>query len=159
MRFSDKPTKASPVLYQPAYVAPAGANRFAPPTAAFENVADANGKLVTLTLQGSERTNEMVLIIPKDSGLDRLEFEGKRFVPTPDTINPLGTIFGCVTRDCRNKSVTLHFAKAQPVEVLLGEIDYGIPPDGEVLENARPGTSVASQSGDTTIIFGKVKLP
>jgi hypothetical protein len=101
----------------------------------------------------------MLVVIPKDSRLDRIEFEGKRFIPAPDAANPLGTIFGCLTRDCRNKSVTLHFAKARPVEVWLGEIDYGIPADGGLLENARPGTSIASQSGDSTIVFGKVKLP
>jgi hypothetical protein len=159
MPFSDKPIKASPISSQPAYLAPAGPNRFPPPTAAFENIADATGRLVTLTLQGSERTNEMLLVVPRNSGLDRIEFEGKRFVPLPNAENPLGTVFGCVTRDCRNKSVTLHFAKTQPVEVWIAEIDYAIPPDGEQLENVRPATTVASQSGDTTIVFGKVKLP
>jgi hypothetical protein len=159
MPFSDKPIKASPLSTQPAYVAPAGANRFAQPVAAFENIADATGRLVTMTLQGSERTNEMLLVVPKNSGLDRIEFEGKRFVPVPNAENPLGTIFGCVTRDCRDKSVTLHFANTRPVDVWVGEIDYGIPPDGQPLENVRPGTTVASQSGDTTIVFGKLKLP
>jgi hypothetical protein len=159
MTFSDNPTQATPISSQPAYLAPAGANRFTPPTAAFENIADATGRLVTLTLQGSERTNEMLLAVPKNSGLDRIEFEGKRFVPSPDANNPLGTIFGCVTRDCRNKSVTLHFADTHPVDLWLAEIDFAIPPDGEQLENARPPTTVASQSGDTTIVLGKVKLP
>ena len=159
MPFSDKPIKASPLSTQPAYLAPAGANRFAQPVAAFENIADATGRLVTMTLQGSERTNEMLLVVPKNSGLDRIEFEGKRFVPVPNAENPLGTIFGCVTRDCRDKSVTLHFANTRPVDVWVGEIDYGIPPDGQPLENVRPGTTVASQSGDTTIVFGKLKLP
>jgi len=159
MSFSDKPVAATPLLYRPEYVAPAGANRYPPPAAAFENIADATGRLVTLTLQGSERTNEMLLIVPKGSGLDRIEFEGKQFVPAPNADNPLGTVFGCVTRDCRNKNVTLHFVNTRPVEVWIGEIDYAIPSDGEQLENVRPATTVASQSGDTTIIFGKVKLP
>ena len=101
----------------------------------------------------------MLLVVPKNSGLDRIEFEGKRFVPLANAVNPLGTVFGCLTRDCRNKSVTLHFANTHPVEMWLAEIDYSIPPDGEQLENARPPTTVASQSGDTTIDFGKVKLP
>jgi len=157
--FSDKPSEASPLLYRPAYVAPAGANRFPAPAATFENIADATGRLVTLTLQGSERTNEMLLVVPKGSGLDRIEFEGKRFVPVAEADNPLGTIFGCVTRDCRNKSVTLHFGNTRPVEVWIGETDFAIPPDGAQLENVRPASTVASQSGDTTIVFGKVKLP
>jgi hypothetical protein len=41
----------------------------------------------------------------------------------------------------------------------IAEIDYAIPPDGEQIESVRPATTVASQSGDTTIVFGKVKLP
>jgi len=97
--------------------------------------------------------------VPNGAGLNRVELEGRSFVPAPGASNPVGTIIGCVTRDCRNKSVTLQFDSKRPVDVLLGEIDYGLPADGARLESVRPNTTVASQSGDTTIVFGKLTLP
>ena len=158
MPFSSTPQPISPLLYSPTYVAPAGAARFPSPDATIERTATADGALVTLTFHGSERSNEMLLVVPKDAALDRIEFEGRRLVPAPNASNPLGTVFGCVTEDCRNKKVTLHFRSARPVEVWIGEIDYGIPADGSRLESVRPDTTIASQSGDTTIVVGKLKL-
>lgn len=159
MPFSSAPEDASPLLRRPVYVAPSAASRYPAPDAEIERIATGDGRLVTLTFRGSARANEMLLVIPKDSGLDRIEFEGKKFAPRPDATNPLGTVFGCLTRDCRDKKVTLHFASRRPVEVSIGEIDYGLPDDGARLEAVRPDTTVASQSGDTTIVFGKLKLP
>ena len=159
MPFSSTPEDVSPLLRLPAYVAAAGAPRFPAPDAEVERTATGDGKLVTLTFHGSDRANEMLLVIPKDSSLDRIEFEGRSFIPSPNATNPLGTVFGCLTRDCRDKKVTLHFTSQRPVEVSIGEIDYGIPDDGARLEAVRPDTTIASQSGDTTIVFGKLKLP
>jgi hypothetical protein len=159
MPLSAKPEKASPIMFQPAYVADAGASRFAAPNAGIVAVPEGHGRKVTLTLDGSERTNEMLLVVPTGAGLSRVEIEGKSFVPSPDASNPAGTIIGCLTRDCRNKTVSLQFDSRRPVDVWLGEIDYGLPPDGSRLESVRPNTTVASQSGDSTIVFEKVALP
>jgi len=159
MPFSAAPEKASPLMYQPAYVAAAGPTRFAEPDAAIATAPQGSGRKVTLTFDGSDRSNEIILVVPNGAGLNRVELEGRSFVPAPGASNPVGTIIGCVTRDCRNKSVTLQFDSKRPVDVLLGEIDYGLPADGARLESVRPNTTVASQSGDTTIVFGKLTLP
>jgi hypothetical protein len=159
MPFSDKPERATPVTFQPSYVAPAGATRFAAPTATVASTANGAGRRVTLTLQGSDAANRMFVVVPKDAGLSVIAIEGKTFVPAADSLNPVGTIFGCLTNDCRSKSVTLSFASRRPVEIWIGEQRYGLPPDGTTLRKARPQTAIPSQTGDTTIIFGKVKLP
>jgi len=158
MPFSATPEKASPIMFQQAFVASAGATRYAAPDAAIFTAPQGQGRKVTLTFDGSERTNEILLVVPNGAGLSRVEIEGKSFVPAPDTSNPAGTIIGCLTRDCRNKSVTLQFDSKRPVEVWLGEIDYGLPADGARLESVRPNTTIASQSGDSTIVFGKLTL-
>jgi hypothetical protein len=63
MRFSATPEKASPILFQPSYVAAAGALRFAAPGAAVVSTHRSRRR-VTLTLKGSERTNESCSSFP-----------------------------------------------------------------------------------------------
>ncbi|HEY4939873.1 MAG TPA: M20/M25/M40 family metallo-hydrolase [Rhizomicrobium sp.] len=159
MPFSDKREQASPILFQPSYVAPAGATRFAAPAAAIASAPDGAGRRVTLTLRGSNSANRMFVVVPNGSGLSRIEIAGKAFVPAKDSLNPVGTIFGCVTDDCRGMSVTLSFDSKRPVDIWLGEQRYGLPPDGAKLVQARPNTTIPSQNGDTTIVFGTLRLP
>lgn len=157
--FSRKPERIAPTRFQPSYVAPAGASRFAAPAAVVTSTPQGSGRRVTITLQGSVDANEMFVAVPGEAGLVKIEFEGKTFVPAKQSLNPWGTIFGCVTRDCRSMTVALDFDLKRPAQVVVGEQRFGLPPDGSRLENVRPATTVASQSGDTTIVLGKLKLP
>jgi hypothetical protein len=157
--FSREPQMASPIAFQRSYVADAGATRFAAPSATVISSPDAKGRSVTLRLAGSPQANRMFVVVPKDSALTSIEIEGKTFMVGESTINPAGTIFGCLTNDCSGKAVTLNFASAKPVDILIGEQRYGLPPDGAKLEAARPATTVPSQTGDTVIVFGKLRLP
>ncbi len=159
MPFSAKPERASPVSFQPSYISPAGAPRFAVPATSVSAISDGAGRRVTLMLKGSAVASRMFVVIPKDAPLAGITFEGHAFTPAKDSLNPLGTVFACVTGDCRGKSVTLRFATRRPVEIWLGEQRYGLPPDGAKLVAARPATAIPVQTGDTTIVFGKVKLP
>ncbi|MBL6851942.1 MAG: hypothetical protein ISQ86_01035, partial [Alphaproteobacteria bacterium] len=52
----------------------------------------------------------------------------------------------------------LTFATPAKVEFTLGEQTYGLPDDAAKLLHARPATTVAAQSGNTTIVFGKLTL-
>ncbi|HXC57137.1 MAG TPA: M20/M25/M40 family metallo-hydrolase [Rhizomicrobium sp.] len=157
--FGDTPQFASPVALQPSYMAPAGAMRYAAPGARATSVSDGAGRSVTLVLQGSPGANRMVVVVPKDAGLTRVALDGEVFVTAADTLNPRGTIIACSTDDCRSKTLTLSFAARQPVEILLAEQHYGLPPDGRKLAATRPDTAIPSQTGDSTIVYGKVKLP
>jgi hypothetical protein len=159
MPFSAKPEHASPVGFQPSYVAPAGVTRFAVPAATISTASDGAGRRVTLALHGSNDASRMFVVVSKDAPLTGIAFEGHAFTPAKDSLNPLGTIFACVTGDCRGKSVKLRFATKRPVEIWLGEQRYGLPPDGAKLVAARPATAIPAQTGDTTIVFGKMKLP
>jgi hypothetical protein len=156
--FSQTREQASPILFQPAYVTPPGPTRFAAPTAAVANAPDGAGRRVTLTLSGGQGANRMFVVIPKGADLSRIDSDGHRFTPDKDSLNPVGTIFGCLTDDCRTRSVTLSFATKKPVEVWIGEQHYGLPQGGAKLLQARPANATAVQTGDTTIVFGKLKL-
>src|SRR4029077_342390 len=133
--------------YQTAYVAAAGPTRFAAPDPVIVTTPQGSGRKVTLTFDGSERSNEMIVVVPNGAGLSRVEIEGRSFVPASDASNPVGTFIGCLTRDCRNRSVTLQFDSKRSVDVWIGEIDYSLPADGARLESVRPNTTIASQSG------------
>jgi hypothetical protein len=52
----------------------------------------------------------------------------------------------------------LTFATAARVDLTLGEQTYGLPEDGGKLARARPATTIPSQNGDNTIVFGKLTL-
>jgi hypothetical protein len=157
-QFSAEPQAISPLSFQKSYAAPAGALRFAAPTASVASVPFGAGRIVTLTLRGSAMADRMALVVPKDSGLVRAAIGGKSFAPSGASLNPSGTIIACVTHDCGTVTVALVFATRKPVDVLIGEQRYGLPPDGARLEAARPATTIASQTGDTTIVFAKLPL-
>jgi len=101
----------------------------------------------------------MLVAVPKAAGLTKAMIDGKIFVPAKESLNAWGTIIGCVTIDCRSKTVVLEFDSRRPVDVIVGEQRFSLPPDGARLQRARPLNAVTSQSGDTTIVFGTVKVP
>ena len=125
---------------------------------AVASAPDGAGRRVTLTLNGAPGANRMFVVIPKSADLARIDSGGHSYTPDKDSLNPIGNIFGCLTDDCRTRSVTLSFASKTPVEVWIGEQHYGLPPDGAKLLQARPATASAIHAGDTTIVFGKLKL-
>jgi hypothetical protein len=157
--FSAKPDLSVPVSLQPSYSAPAGALRFDLPTADVVSVQQGGGRTLALAVRGAQGSNQIVVLVPKEMGLVRVSIDGKPFEPSPDSLNPRGTIIACVTNDCRNKSMRLTFATRRPLDLLIAEQHYGLPPDGARLAGARPGTAIASQSGDTTIVFGNLHIP
>ena len=159
MPFSATRVKASPVAFQSSFVATAGALRFIAPTASSASASFGSGRRVVLGLNGSTLANRMFVVVPKSAGLVRIEIEGKSFVPAKDSLNDAGTIFGCLTDDCRGKTVTLTFDSSNPMDILIGEQRYGLPPDGASLMRARPATAIASQTGDTTIVFARMSIP
>jgi len=157
--FSDTPERISPLSFRPSYLAPAGASRFAAPTATVTSEPLGTGRRVTLTWQASGAVNEFVVAVPKAAGLTRVAFGDRTFVPGKDTLNPWGTIFGCVTTDCASGTVVLDVASRKPFDIVIGAQRFELPPDGDRFERARPATTVASQSGDTTVVLGKVTVP
>ncbi|MEI9989375.1 MAG: M20/M25/M40 family metallo-hydrolase [Rhizomicrobium sp.] len=154
--FGAKPVMATPLAFQKSYVAPAGALRYAEPRVAVTAQPVTGGRSLTLTFRGSPQADRMVILVPKEEGLLRAEIDGHVFLPAARSLNPVGTIIACVTADCRDKSVKLVFWRPGPKHLVLGEQHFGLPSDGAKFEAARPAEAVASQSGDTTIVFTRL---
>ena len=154
-KFGLKPEKPYPGAFTDAYLAPAGAMRFAPPTA---QVTQQNGR-VTLHLQGSADASQMYLVVPKAAGLAAFTINGKHFTAPVEWAKGDQILIGCTTPDCRNATITLELSSKKPVTLGLAERRAGLPPFGKFLSTARPKTAVPSQLGEGTFILASVKLP
>jgi hypothetical protein len=161
-KFSDKPERPYPFSFGLAYIAPAGPARFEAPSA-LANVSKtgAGTRRVALALHGSPQADQMVVAVPRDAGLKTIEIDGKRFdVPKTWAQSSLPYNFiGCFSRDCATKTIAFELSARSELKLLVGELRYGLPPDGRKLVAARPKTAVASQNGDTTVLINSVTVP
>ncbi|MGD0867852.1 MAG: hypothetical protein ABSA49_20130, partial [Rhizomicrobium sp.] len=64
---------------------------------------------------------------------------------------------GCVSRDCRDETITLTFS-GDPAGLEIAEGRYAFPSFGAFLQAARPATAMASQSGDQIVLANAVKM-
>jgi len=161
-KFSDKAERPFPFSFGLSYLAPAGPARFESPSALANVSKEADGtRRIVLTLYGSPQAGQMIIAVPKISGLKTIEIDGKKFdVPKLWTRLPGPYDFiGCFSRDCATKTITLDVSAQGPLKLLVGELRYGLPPDGQKLIAARPKTAVASQNGDTTVLINSVMVP
>ncbi len=156
--FGAKPQLATPFAQSLSYIAPAGALRFAAPAITQTVAQSGAGRIVTLLLHASPDAARVIVEIPKDAGLVRVTADGNVFTPSDKSLNPYGTIIACMTGDCAARPIALTFAGRQPVDIVIAEQRSGVPADGQKITAARPDTATAQQSGDTTIILGKVTL-
>ncbi|HEY0107068.1 MAG TPA: M20/M25/M40 family metallo-hydrolase [Rhizomicrobium sp.] len=159
MKFTRDPVPATPLAFQKSFVAPAGGPRFAPPAATAAVQARGKGRSVVLALHGTDAADRMILFVPKKAGLVRAAIEDRTFTPAPDAALLGGALIFCATADCRDKRVTLEFADRRPVDVVLGEFRFGLPPDGGKLEEVRPAQTTPSRLGDATVVVTKMRLP
>jgi hypothetical protein len=157
--FSAKPENPYPFARVAAYVAPAGAPRFAPPSATLSQSAIPGGRAITLMLHGSAGAAQMMLIIPKSAGVESLTIDGKRIVIGREWANDNRIVLLCTTRDCANAGIVLDSANKVAFDLVLGERRFGVPAFGQKIVAARPATAVPSQVGDGTVLFTKVSVP
>ncbi|MBW8708454.1 MAG: M28 family peptidase, partial [Alphaproteobacteria bacterium] len=142
--FTDTPQ--SGVAY--GYAAPAGAARFAAPSATVTRKGDdvrlelnAPGEAVRLDVPGSARLQAVAV-----NGADT-------------QANGRGTTIFCITPDCAQARITLQLASPDAVSLTLVALRRGLPPDGKKLQAARPADAVPSQGGDQTMVAATIAVP
>ncbi|HEY2836621.1 MAG TPA: M20/M25/M40 family metallo-hydrolase [Rhizomicrobium sp.] len=151
MAFSEKPEPVGGESDRKAYVAPAGAPRFALPSVSVTR----NGRDITLKLAGSSTADGMVLTVPSDAALAGVAIDGQNF---PVSQSKRRLMISCSSPGCRDVTVTLRQADAKPFNLSLAELRYGLPPDGEKLVKARESLGVASQFGDGIELMARIKI-
>jgi hypothetical protein len=160
-KFSDTPERPYPFSFGLAYTAPAGPARFESPSA-FAHISEtgAGTRQISLALHGSAQASQMVIAVPREAGVKTIEIDGKRFdVPNWSQSSAPYNFIGCFSRDCATKTVNLELSSRGALKLLIGELRYGLPPDGKRLLDARPNWAVASQNGDVTVLINAVKIP
>ncbi|HEX3675611.1 MAG TPA: M20/M25/M40 family metallo-hydrolase [Rhizomicrobium sp.] len=156
--FSASPQRPYPFARGDAYVAQAGAPRFAAPTAAVTITPLPGGRRIALAIRGSADTGQMAIVIPKAAKLMAVTIDGKHIDAPKEWAGLDNVVLLCTTRDCRNAAVTLDSAATSAFDVTLGERRFGVPDFGQKIVTARPNTAVQSQLGDGTVILAKVRV-
>ena len=98
MAFSARPDPVSGDPDRKAYVAPAGAPRFAAPSASVMR----NGRDVAVSLEGSAAAAGMVLTVPAAAGLTEVTLDGKTF-PVAGPQRRL--LISCASPGCRSATL------------------------------------------------------
>ena len=142
--FSQMPTR----VLQLAYVAPAGAAKFAPPKAQVTR----NGEVVNLVLESDgEGVN---LIVPAQAKVRAVTLAG---ITTNLPDGPVS--ISCGTPDCTKANIGLKLASKDGFQITLVAYARGLPPEGAKLLQARPSWSVPSRRGDVTAMAQKIAVP
>jgi hypothetical protein len=111
---------------------------------------------VTLQIQASDELGQLRIAVSNAAGLRAASVNGMRHEIRP--VDGSWAFVSCMSRDCRQASVTLEVG-AGAFDVSVAEVRFGLPPDGQKLQSARPAEAVPSQDGDTTIVLTAVHVP
>jgi peptidase M28-like protein len=158
--FSAAPEKISPFAWSSSYVAPADNLNLPMPTARLlANRRTDGGRRVILALQGSDDANQMAFIITHPKGLKAIDIKDWHFDAPPAWAKLDRVVVACMSRDCATAILALTMADDAPVDAILGEDRFGLPPEGARLLAARPKTAVQSQNGDGVLLISRLHVP
>jgi hypothetical protein len=130
------------------YVVPAGAARFALPTAQVTR----HGNDVTLALDAPG--DAVALLLPRQARLRGLTIAGTE-APARGEVDTIT----CDTPDCGRMQMTLHLGTSTPFQIVLRSMLRGLPPAGGALLKARSPDAVPSQAGDMTLLVRTIAVP
>ena len=157
--FSTRPVRLMAALPS-VYAASAGNPRFPVPDATVIARPSANGvRSVTLLFHGSDAANQMYLIVPKAAALKAVDLQGVHYVAPAAWSREDFIQFACMSRDCRNRSITLTLGERGPLTFGFYEHRFGLPGFASPLLAARPPTAVSSQNGDGVTLVGEIHVP
>jgi hypothetical protein len=145
-----------------AYVADAPKLDLPAPTITVKDVSVSQGKLTfRAQLRSPRGAPEAVLAFSAGTGVESVSMNGIAIGELSERV--LRYTHGwhayvCDTLPADGIEVQFTLPSAKPVTVLLIDKSFGLPPEGMFLEKARPGTSIASQDGDVTIVSSQLAL-
>ncbi len=159
-KFSSVPEKILPFSWSSSYVAPAADLHLPLPTARLlTNQRTDGGRRVTLALHGSDDANQMALIVTDPAALKAIDIKDWHFDAPPQWAKLKRVVIACMSRDCASATLSLTLADDAPVDAILGEDHFGLPPAGARLLAARPKTAVQTQNGDGVLLLSKLHVP
>jgi hypothetical protein len=68
-------------------------------------------------------------------------------------------VVACMSRDCASAALTLTLSDDAPLDAVVSEDHFGLPPEGERLAAARPKWAAPSQNGDGVLLISHLHIP
>jgi len=163
MPFNATPEKAFPWSALPSFMANAGHVDLAAPTLRIVDMAVSGPKRTVRARLKSERgaPDASILFSPL-SGIKEMQMNGHTVPKAPPRV--LQWLNGWHAYDCPvmpSEGMEIQFTVEgdKPADVYVVDESYDLPAAGESLRKARPGYAVASQDGDETIVYRRLKIP
>ena len=156
--FEAEPSAVFPWIEAPylAGTAPAGTTA-APVLEVLSDQPEAGGRLVEARLRSPAGGSGTMLFVPA-AAMSRIEIEGYDYPVQPEEGGTGYYSLQCNGRGCDGLGVRLHLRGTGPIEVLVADVDSGLPAAGQALLQARPPEAVTSFEGDLTIVYVRVDL-
>jgi len=114
------------------------------------------GRTVRLSLSPGGG-NTVAIRFQKNAKLLALGLAGSP-VALPPKGEPDKPLLRCTGRSCEGLQIEAIFADNRPIEVELFSTRFGLPPQGQPLEAARPRNAIPQYAPDSTITMSRVKL-
>ena len=156
--FAAEPHPIFPGPFPSTYDAPATVQRqfITPASKLVSDTGGPNGRRLTVMLRGPQ-ADMMVLRIPKEAGVRHIDLRGEH-LDAPAGFHD-DVLLICESRDCAEEDVTLDVASHGRFSLFLVQQRFGLPPFAAKLVAARPKAAIPSQTGDVTILAGRIDVP
>jgi Peptidase family M28 len=154
---------AFPWENQPSFVTSAPSVALAAPTfTVLESSQSGSQRMFSALLRSERGAPEATVFFPASSGLDSVRIEGQPIEPESPATRELYSnnwfLYACPAMPASGIQIEFSLPVGKPVEVLVADQSYGLPPEGAFLVNARPLTATRSQEGDVTVVTRRVQL-
>jgi len=114
------------------------------------------GRKVRLTLS-SGGGNTVAIRFPKDAKVVALGLAGSP-VGLPSKGEPDKPLLRCTGRSCEGLQIEVVLGDSKPVEAELFSTRFGLPPQGQPLQAARPKNAIPQYAPDQTITTSRIRL-
>jgi len=159
-RFDETPNRVSPLAWSSLYLGPAGVSRDTPPAAhLLADKRSHDGRHMVLSVHGSTQARQMFVVLEHPRGLRAIEVNDWHFAAPPDWASRDRIVIACMSRDCASMKLALTLSGHAPLEAIVGEQRFSLPPGAAPLLAARPNTAVPSQNGDGTLLLAHFHAP
>jgi hypothetical protein len=157
-RFDPEPVAIAPWMNQPFSVTSAPSTSAPAPTLQVISEERVSGeRVVTAQLHSPRGADATFLLLPVER-LASIDIED--YVLPVSSQSDQVTLYSlkCQGRPCDGLQLRLHLKGDSPIEVLVFDATFDLPPGGEVFFQARPATALPVHEGDQTIILSRLEL-
>jgi hypothetical protein len=156
--FDADPAAVFPWIGEPVVVA--GAQSTMAPVPELQIISNelvSGERIVKAQLRSIRGADSIGLHVPVDS-MASIVLAGYTFPVSPDNSSNGYYTLQCHGAACDGLTLELHLVGESPIEVLIADTSYSLPPSGETIMQARPITAVPAHQGDQMVIMSRMEF-